>query len=75
VCSEMWFPRRALKRTPKNWECGRGGGQGFRVYIYIYIYMDTMGAVQTRGVLIIGRLLYSLYRMPQIEPPTLLTTG
>ena len=25
--------------------------------IYIYIYKDTMGVVQTRGVLIIGKLL------------------
>ena len=68
--SEMYFPR-ALKRTPQNRECGGGfRGLGFiytyryvyisyYIYIYIYIYIskDTMGVVQTRGVLIIGKLL------------------
>jgi len=75
--SKISFPRRALKITPKNGECG--GGRGFRglgfiyihiyiyiyiiiyfqlyIYIYIYISKDTMGVVQTRGVLIIGKLL------------------
>ena len=69
--SEMYFPRRALERTPKIECMGWCWGLGFGVYIYIYIYIyiypiiyiyiyiskNTMGVVQTRGVLIIGQLL------------------
>jgi len=35
--SKMYFPRRALKRTPKDGVYG--GLKGFRSIIYIYIYI------------------------------------
>jgi len=36
--SKIYFPRRALQRTPQNGMCVGGSGLGL-IYIYIYIYI------------------------------------